>query len=61
MTSKHGSSEEVIELLRTMLIVQLGLAGIGQRQIREVVGCDLNRVTRTLKALKPSRASRKRK
>jgi len=61
MATKRRSSDETTELLRTMLIVQLGLAGVGQRQIREVVGCDLNRVTKTLKALKPKRTSSKKK
>lgn len=52
MPTRQGANDETTELLRKMLIVQLGLAGIGQRQIREVVGCDMNRVTKTLKALK---------
>jgi hypothetical protein len=42
-----------------MLIVQLGLVGIGQRQIRAVAGCDMNRVTKTLQALKLKRGTRK--
>jgi len=55
MAAKRSGNDETAELLRTMLIVQLGLAGIGQRQIREVVGCGLNRVTKTLKPLKIKR------
>lgn len=58
MAPKRNASDETTELLRTMLIVQLGLAGIGQRQIREVAGCDMNRVTKTLKALKLKRSPR---
>lgn len=57
MAAKKSANDETTELLRTMLIVQLGLAGIGQRQIREVVGCDMNRVTKTLKALKLKRTA----
>lgn len=43
------------ELLRTLLIVQLGLAGVGQREIRDIVGCDVNVVSRVLKRLKARR------
>jgi hypothetical protein len=58
MPRKRRATDEATELLRTMLIVQLGLAGIGQRQIREVAGCDMNRVTKTLRALKLKRGTR---
>ena len=58
MAANKNLNDETTELLRTMLIVQLGLAGIGQRQIREVVGCDMNRVTKTLKALKLKRTAK---
>jgi hypothetical protein len=40
------------ELLRTQLIVQLALAGLPHKQIRSVVGCEMARVTKTLKPLK---------
>lgn len=59
MPPKRKVNDETTELLRTMLIVQLGLAGIGQRQIREVAGCDMNRVAKTLKALKLKRGTQK--
>lgn len=58
MAPKRNASDETTELLRTMLIVQLGLAGIGRRQIRQVVGCAMNRVTKTLKALKLKHSTR---
>jgi hypothetical protein len=58
MPRKRRANDEATELLRTMLIVQLGLAGVGQRQIREVAGCDMNRVTKTLRALKLKRGTR---
>jgi hypothetical protein len=35
-----------------MLIVQLALAGAGQREIRAVAGCDSHRVAKTLKPLR---------
>ena len=59
MPAKRKQGDETTELLRTMLIIQLGLAGVGQRQIREVAECDMNRVTKTLKALKFKRGAQK--
>jgi hypothetical protein len=52
MATRRAQSDEATELLRTILIVQLGLAGLGQRDIRAVAGCDINRVSKTLKPLK---------
>ena len=49
---KPDHSEETTELIRTMIIVQLGLAGVSQENIRNIVGCDINRVNKTLKHLK---------
>lgn len=40
------------ELLRDLLIVQLGLAGLTQHQIREIVGVDIYRVNRVVKYFK---------
>ncbi len=40
------------ELLRDLLIVQLGLAGLTQHQIREIVGVDIHRVNRIVKHFK---------
>jgi transposase len=47
---KKGPATE--ELLRDLLIVQLGLAGLGQREIREIVGVDIHRVSRIVKHFK---------
>jgi hypothetical protein len=44
--------ETVESLLRDLMIVQMGLAGIGQQQIRAVVGGDIVRVNRIVKHLK---------
>jgi len=59
MAAKGKPADEATELLRTLLIVQLGLAGIGQREIRAVAGCDMNRVSKILKALKLKRGKMK--
>ena len=43
------------ELLRDLMIVQLGLAKVGQRQIREIVGVDIVRVNRIVSRLRAGR------
>ncbi len=48
--SKNESTTD--ELLRDLLIVQLGLAGLTQRQIREILGVDIHRVNRIVKHFK---------
>ena len=50
---KNKNQENRIEsLLRDILITQLGIAGLTQLQIREVVGGDIYKVNRILKFLK---------
>ncbi len=45
-------SDNVADLLRDMMIVQLLLAGVGQREIREIAGVEMGRVSRIGKLLK---------
>ena len=53
MSKENKKKEQAIEeLLRDLLIVQLGLAGLTQHQIREIVGVDIHRVNRIVKHLK---------
>jgi hypothetical protein len=47
----RGNSTD--ELLRDLLITQLGVAGVPQLTIREIVGCGVDRVSRIVKHLKP--------
>lgn len=49
---RRATNDDVVERLDKQLIVQLGLAGVPQRTIREIVECDLNRVTKIVKHLK---------
>jgi hypothetical protein len=42
---------EIAELLRSLLIVQLGLAKVAQNDIRKIVGCSMGRVSDVLKHL----------
>jgi hypothetical protein len=44
-TSEH----EMTELLRDLLILQLGLAKVPQDKIRKIAGCGMNRVNEMLK------------
>jgi transposase-like protein len=50
MAKKKEQSIE--DILRDLMIVQLGLSGVGQAQIREIVGVDIHRVNRIVKHFK---------
>jgi len=53
--TKQRKEASTDELLRDILIVQLGLAGLTQQQIREIVAVDMNRVNRILKHFKKAK------
>lgn len=56
MPDKRRTSERsTASLLTDLLITQLGAAGVRQQAIREIVGCDINRVSRILKHIKAAR------
>lgn len=42
----------VEELLQNLIIVQLAIAGVGQRQIRKIAGVSVERVNRIAKLIK---------
>lgn len=46
------SGNDVVEMLKDLMIIQLALAGIPQSAIRKIVGCSINRVNRIAKHLK---------
>jgi hypothetical protein len=48
----RGQSDELIEILRTSLIVQLRLAGVGNREIRAIVSSGINRVVSITKHIR---------
>jgi len=53
MAKNVDPAERTVELLRTLTIVQLGLAGVGQTQIRKIVGGaigDINGIVKLLKS-----------
>jgi hypothetical protein len=43
--------DEIVELLRDLLIVQLGVAKVAQNDIRKILGCGMGRVNDILKYL----------
>jgi transposase-like protein len=53
--NKQKKAETVEDLLRDLMIIQLGLGGLTQHQIREIVGVDINRVSRILKHFKKNK------
>lgn len=56
--SRTQAFNETADLLRDLLIVQLGLAGVPQRKIRTIVGCDMNRVTDIVRHLPKAKGDR---
>ena len=44
--------DTTVEVLKDILITQLGLAGVPQHSIRKIVGCSINRVNGIVKHLK---------
>jgi hypothetical protein len=56
MRNKATQKASTDELLRDILIVQLGLAGLPQARIREIVGVDIVRVNRIVRHFKNLKA-----
>jgi hypothetical protein len=54
----HGDDQ--VRLLEDLLIVQLAMAGVPQREIRKIVGCDMNRVTAIARYVSSAAARRNR-
>ncbi len=49
---KYSKEDTTNELLRDMMIIQLGLVGVPQNDIQEIVGVDIHRINRICKFLK---------
>ncbi len=54
-TKTVSSLRENAEVLRDILITQLGVAGVPQAKIRDIVGCDIKRVNEIVRYLKPQK------
>jgi hypothetical protein len=55
MPKNFDSEERMVELLRALIIVELGLAGVGQAQIRKIVGGSMNDINGIVKLLRSRR------
>lgn len=55
MARNFDSEERMVELLRALIIVELGLAGVGQAQIRKIVGGSMNDINGIVKLLRSRR------
>lgn len=51
MAPGNRTSDEQTELLKKILIVQLGLAGVPQATVRKIVGGDIVRINEVMKHL----------
>jgi hypothetical protein len=51
------NGNDVASLLTDLLITQLAVSGVQQQTIREILGCDINRVSRITKHIKAARRS----
>jgi hypothetical protein len=54
-TKPKSDNAETADLLRDLLITSLGAAGVKQHDIRQIVGCDMNRVSRIVKHIERGR------
>ena len=50
--------DETVELLRKILIVQLGVAGVSRENTRKIVGCDMHLVSRVQRHVKAKKEGR---
>jgi len=46
------AQEQTNKLLRDLIIIQLGLAGVVQQKIRSIVGGDMNDINRLIKLIR---------
>lgn len=48
-------TDAAVEVLKDILITQLGVAGVPQKNIRKIIGCDMNRVSAIVRHIKSAR------
>jgi hypothetical protein len=53
--NKNSEINKVENLIRDLLITLLGTAGVKQVEIRKIVGCDINQVSRIVKHIERGR------
>ena len=59
MAKSVDTAMRTVELLRKSLIVQLGLASVGQSQIRTIVGGSMNDINAIVKLLRSGQRGKK--
>ena len=57
--NRKRKDSPIEDLLKDTMIIQLGLAGLTQHQIREIVGVDITKVNRILKHFKSLKKDKK--
>jgi hypothetical protein len=55
--NRQRKVDTTIEVLKDILITQLGIAGVPQQDIRKIVGCDINRVSAIVRHVKAAKRS----
>jgi hypothetical protein len=55
--TRQRKVDTTIEVLKDILITQLGIAGVPQQDIRKIVGCDINRVSAIVRHVKAAKRS----
>lgn len=54
--AKQPKEQAIDDLLRDLMIIELAIAGVGQHQIRKIVGVDIHRVSRIAKHIRKARS-----
>ena len=54
---RQGKADTTVEVLKDILITQLGIAGVPQANIRKIVGCDIHRVSAIVRHVKTAKRS----
>jgi transposase-like protein len=49
MAKNKGQASSIEDLIKDLMIIQLGLAGLSQHAIREIVGVDIHKVNKIVK------------
>ena len=55
--NRQRKVDSTIDVLKDILITQLGIAGVPQQDIRKIVGCDINRVSAIVRHVKAAKRS----
>jgi len=55
--NRQRKVDTTTEVLKDILITQLGIAGVPQQDIRKIVGCDINRVSAIVRHVKAAKRS----